>query len=128
MNYREFLSNQILTLALGIAIVGSLAWLWFSQSVVVQKERQSQEAVQALKRRKESSTPLIYMLPVKNPFWSISYSIDEAEKVTTLTIFSRSPHYRYQAFKFLVNKDPEVTLKYKIRFAYYQNPIEEASE
>lgn len=120
--HQALLKDKKVTLTLAICIVILGIGLLFAQSRN-RDIRQSAEEVNILEKKKEAShTPLISILPKRTPFWSISYQIHEEKQETNLLIFSKSPHYRYQAIRFLQMHDPEVTLKYRIVFVNYESP------
>ena len=96
MDFRSIFSSKITTIILSILLCISILWIFDSYN----------------------------KLPKKTPYWSISYDINIKGEKTILKIYSKSPYYRFKAFEFLRNIDPEVALKYKIKFMDYKSEAE----
>ena len=102
MDFRSIFSSKITTIILSILLCISILWIFDSYNKLGRaNQRQAQ---------------------VKD--WSISYDINIKGEKTILKIYSKSPYYRFKAFEFLRNIDPEVALKYKIKFMDYKSEAE----
>lgn len=125
--HQTLFTGKKITLALAICTIILGVMLLFVQSRNSEIHRNAKEVRTLEEKKTASHTPLVSILPKRTPFWSISYQIHEDKQETSLLIFSRSPYHRYQAFRFLQSRDPEVTLKYRIVFVNYESPVGEKS-
>ena len=126
MNLQQFFNTKAASITLAI-IVAVMVWWNIDALTKLNNANKRQSTYQEYQAKKDSiTTPLILnSLPKKTPYWSISYDIDVTGQKTTLKIFTRSPHYRYEAYKYLTDIDPEVALKFKIDFINHENEVEE---
>lgn len=75
--------------------------------------------------RFKSSNPIVNILPIKDPYYSIDYR-NYDDKSVELIIYGASPRYRQAAIDLLRTKGYEPT-EYRITYDGFVNPLSEAS-
>jgi hypothetical protein cdivTM7_00219 len=125
MDFRSILSSKITTIVLSILLCISILWIFDSYNKLGRANQRQAQVKEYEEQKSKITTPILNsLIPKKTPYWSISYDINIKGEKTTLKIYSKSPHYRFKAFEFLRNIDPEVALKYKIKFMDYKSEAE----
>lgn len=125
MDYKQVFSHKFTTIGLSILLVICLAWVVNAQLKLNKANQRKQEAEEYVAKKEEITTPILNsMIPKRTPYWSISYDVNVDGGKTVLKIYSKSPHYRYKAFDYLRKIDPEVALKYQIKFMDYKSEVE----
>lgn len=126
LDYKQIFANKI-TAAVLLAILLVCGWWVYNSATKLSSSNQRKQELEEYQEKKEDiTTPLLNnMVPKRTPYWSISYDTDVDGGKTVLKIYSRSPHYRYRAFEYLRGIDPEVALKYQIKFMDYKSQVGE---
>lgn len=116
------LDSRVTTILLTLVTVLALGFLgWGSfQYYKVSTSNASQKVAQSSFMENNS---IVRSLPHRTPFYSISYDRKGNEPVV-ISIFAKSPYYRYQALQYLLRKDQEVTIRHTINFVNYESPLE----
>lgn len=110
----------VIAILIGAAVL-YLGYLLTDKAITANEVKKSQEIVEEANIQPEISS----ILPMKNANYSITYSVDRdtPNNDITIKIFSSSPYFRHQALRYLMNRIPDLNLKYRIEFPRYEYPI-----
>ncbi|MBH1980029.1 PEGA domain-containing protein [Candidatus Saccharibacteria bacterium] len=98
------------------------------ETVQIQEiEGKSGEASREFTENFENNYPIVKLLPIKDPYYSIGYLSDGKGGGFYLTVYTESPRYRSNALKRIQGLGVNL-YDYKIVFQDYKNPLTEAKQ
>lgn len=98
------------------------------ETVQIQEiEGKSGEASRQFTENFENNYPIVKLLPIKDPYYSIGYLSNGKGGDFYLTVYTESPRYRSNALKRIQGLGINI-YDYKIVFQDYKNPLTEAKQ
>lgn len=117
--------NHVPRQYIGLAPQSDEAKRWYNQhrTQYAELERIGFREAQAYGEKFQERWPIVKSLPIKDPYYTISYRHNPDESIT-LIIKGTSPRYRMFALSQLRKKGVDPT-EYAIEFSGFTNPLEE---